>query len=326
MRSISVYRLSASEREGVFSLAAALEPVHRRVEDQGFLRRARTLSCDLPEGLREFLERFRLEDVDPACVVSGLIRDDGALGPTPARSVGPREEAREERLLNFALAVVASYLGDIFGWASQHGASLIHDLVPLPEHEHEQFGTGSGEELAWHTEDAFHFCRADYVGLFCVRNPDAVASTIGYLNAEFLDAGQLKTLTSQEFVFPPDPSYLLIPEEKAPPDDRGAIVFGDESAPYLRIDPTFMPLPEDPASARAMREAILAIQKNLKRVVLSAGDYLLLNNKISVHGRMPFRARYDGTDRWIKRLNITRDLSKSRELRASAEDRIIRFG
>ncbi|MBP2478023.1 putative NAD(P)/FAD-binding protein YdhS [Crossiella equi] len=35
------------------------------------------------------------------------------------------------------------------------------------------------------------------------------------------------------------------------------------------------------------------------------------HNKRAVHGRRPFTARYDGTDRWLRRINITADLRRS---------------
>jgi hypothetical protein len=41
------------------------------------------------------------------------------------------------------------------------------------------------------------------------------------------------------------------------------------------------------------------------------------------HGRQPFTARFDGTDRWLTRLNIARDLRKSRAQRRGADDRTI---
>jgi len=34
-------------------------------------------------------------------------------------------------------------------------------------------------------------------------------------------------------------------------------------------------------------------------------------------------ANYDGTDRWLKRINLTRDLRKSRASRLTADSRII---
>lgn len=34
------------------------------------------------------------------------------------------------------------------------------------------------------------------------------------------------------------------------------------------------------------------------------GDLTLIDNDVAVHGRIPFRPRYDGTDRWLKRVLI----------------------
>ena len=53
----------------------------------------------------------------------------------------------------------------------------MHDLVPIKGHEAEQLGSGSTHELVWHTEEAFHPFRADYLALMCLRNNDAVATT-----------------------------------------------------------------------------------------------------------------------------------------------------
>jgi alpha-ketoglutarate-dependent taurine dioxygenase len=43
-------------------------------------------------------------------------------------------------------------------------------------------------------------------------------------------------------------------------------------------------------------------------VVLSDGDVLVIDNDRAVHGRSPFVPRYDGTDRWLKRALVVREL------------------
>jgi alpha-ketoglutarate-dependent taurine dioxygenase len=57
--------------------------------------------------------------------------------------------------------------------------------------------------------------------------------------------------------------------------------------------------------------------------VLEPGDFVFIDNYRAVHGRKPFKARYDGNDRWLKRINITRDLRKSRDARLSSTERLI---
>ncbi|NBT21304.1 MAG: hypothetical protein EBT17_04190, partial [Actinobacteria bacterium] len=43
-------------------------------------------------------------------------------------------------------------------------------------------------------------------------------------------------------------------------------------------------------------------------VVLGDGDLLVIDNDRAVHGRTPFVPRYDGTDRWLKRALVVREL------------------
>jgi len=48
----------------------------------------------------------------------------------------------------------------------------------------------------------------------------------------------------------------------------------------------------------------------VERVVLRPGDVAFLDNYRVVHGREPFTPRYDGHDRWLKRVNLIRDIRR----------------
>ena len=54
-----------------------------------------------------------------------------------------------------------------------------------------------------------------------------------------------------------------------------------------------------------------SIEENLVGVPLEPGMRCFIDNYRAVHGRASFQARYDGTDRWLKRVSITRDLRRS---------------
>lgn len=94
-------------------------------------------------------------------------------------------------------------------------------------------------------------------------------------------------------------------------------------APYCRLDPYFMDPPEDPAAREALDRLIRLINSHLEEVVLEPGEFCFIDNFKAVHGRRPFKARYDGQDRWLKRVNITRDLRRSRGSRPSSESRLL---
>jgi alpha-ketoglutarate-dependent taurine dioxygenase len=68
---------------------------------------------------------------------------------------------------------------------------------------------------------------------------------------------------------------------------------------------------------------VAALDAAVVRVVLRPGEVLFVDNYRAVHGRQGFKPRFDGTGRWLKGLNIVRDLRKSRALRRGVEGRVI---
>jgi hypothetical protein len=58
----------------------------------------------------------------------------------------------------------------------------------------------------------------------------------------------------------------------------------------------------------ALEELNKAIEKHTKEVILQAGDLLIIDNATTVHGRKPFQARYDGTDRWLQRVLVRKSV------------------
>jgi hypothetical protein len=54
------------------------------------------------------------------------------------------------------------------------------------------------------------------------------------------------------------------------------------------------------------------LSANLTDVVLRPGDVLVVDNLRAVHGRRSFQARFDGNDRWLRRVSAVRDLRSFR--------------
>jgi Fe(II)/alpha-ketoglutarate-dependent arginine beta-hydroxylase len=320
---------------------------YRSAEDHEFLKDARIWADGLPRRLRVCLNDFKmLEPPSSVCLISNYQVDDSRIGATPAhwrRNYEVSPTLREEILF----VLFGSLLGDIFGWESQQDGYIVHEVVPIKAHENEQISSGSKQLITWHNEDAFHAYRGDYVGLMCLRNPDAVATTIAAFDVLTLDANRLATLFEPRFIIHPDISHLLTdagnsqhqtnPSEaplgavrprvnRANGDtEKVAVLYGDPQSPYLRLDPYFMdPLDNDKEAQLALQALVEAIDARLADLVLQPGDFCFVDNYKAVHGRKPFQARYDGTDRWLKRINITRDLRKSRSARVPHSLRIIR--
>jgi enduracididine beta-hydroxylase len=177
-------------------------------EAPAFLAEVTVLAHELPRRLRLALNEFRLcEPASGICRVLGYRLKDDSIGPTPAhwkqRQTGCVPVRQE-----FLLVLLGSLLGDVISWATQQDGAIVHDIAPIQGHEHEQLGSGSAEELTWHTEDAFHPCRGDYLGMMCLRNPDRVPTTFAPVDVSTLDKGTLDLLFKPLYTIRPDNSYL----------------------------------------------------------------------------------------------------------------------
>ncbi|MBD0693813.1 hypothetical protein BG452_14165 [Streptomyces sp. CBMA123] len=314
------------------------------IEDPALHRAAQVYAHELPRGLRTALVDFKLTEPSGVLVVSGLPVDDADLGPTPPD--WRDKEAPDATLrLDIPFLLISCLLGEPIGWATQQDGRVMHDIFPIRAHEHGQIGWGSAETLAWHTEDAFHPLRTDYLGLMCLRNPDGVETTFADIADVRLDDATRAALAEERFRILPDDSHRPqnqaaggredpeVVELKRRSAERVesalrspepvAVLFGSPKDPYVRLDPYYMRGVQGESEQRALEVIGAALDSAMSGVALAPGDIVYIDNYRVVHGRKPFQARFDGTDRWLRRLNITRDLRKSRHTRLSAESRVI---
>lgn len=335
--------LTPEEAESAARLCTEIADRYAGVEDERFLDDCAVLAHRLPERLRAHLCRFRLHEPAPALVVSGLPVDDAALGPTP---VGWSPAGRDTRTVpqEAYLMLCCSLLGEVFGWQADRAGQLVHDVVPVEGKQQEQSGASSDVDLLWHTEEAFHPLRGDYVALLCLRNPDGTPTTVSTVAGPDLAAETLRTLTEPRWTVLPESAHEPVAPDPVRSDrerelyeqalaaaarmaepEPVPLLSGDPRLPYLRVDPAYMrlPVPGDPEADRAFRALAEVIERNLEPVVLAPGDLAVIDNARAVHGRRPFRARFDGRDRWLKRCNVTRDLRRSRAARVDPGSRVV---
>jgi alpha-ketoglutarate-dependent taurine dioxygenase len=307
----------AAIRKLVDGIAAKLDSV----EDPELLRQAPVHAQELPRRLRAALVELRLTEPDAAhLIISGFPVDDGEIGPTPAHWNRPGEKRSPALAYEIFLVLASSLLGEPIGWKTQQAGRIVHDVMPIQGMEQEQIGTGSEMTIWWHTEDAFHPLRGDYLGLMCLRNPDEVPTTFAPLASVRLSPQDRETLFEPHYTIKPDHSH----EQQTWRPDKIALLSGDPRSPYIRIDHYFMdPIEDDPRAQQALDALIKAVDEQIRDLLLHPGEIGFIDNFKAVHGRRAFKARYDGRDRWMKRINITRDLRKSRAQRAGATSRII---
>ncbi|MEV7184524.1 TauD/TfdA family dioxygenase [Kitasatospora sp. NPDC093102] len=291
-----VRHLDADAVAELTSTAAKLLAFHGSATSPALLADLPVTCARLSEPLRHQLRP--VDTADGLFVLRGLELDDADLGPTPGHwsTVGD-----SGALWDVVLLLVSTLMGTPIAWDGQQDGRFVHNIVPSPGHESEQTGASSSVLLTPHTEDAFHPGRAHLLLLCCMRNHDAIATTAASVRLADLSDADVEQLKRPVAPILPDDAY----EQARKFAGRPALVpalFETPEGLTMRYDPAYTPLDD---TDQDWREAYGRLGEELARVSvavsLEPGDILVVDNDIVVHGRVPFQARYDGTDRWLKR-------------------------
>ena len=227
----------------------------------------------------------------------------GDLPPTP---VIPSSAEKLNNTSEFALLTVARRLGQPIGYAPEHGGDLVQNISPVARDAQRQVSTSSKAPLAFHTEAAFHPHRPRYLLLLCLKGDPGAATTLCSVRA-LADALSLRdraVLATARFTTTADESYVGGPSTQR--SHPRPILTGDLDRPKLWLDADLMRGTDDEAHGALQRLAALASEL-ATGVVLEAGDLLVVDNDVAVHGRSPFTPRFDGTDRWLQRTFVVAD-------------------
>ncbi|HEY5941288.1 MAG TPA: TauD/TfdA family dioxygenase [Solirubrobacterales bacterium] len=305
--------LTADEAIEIRRLCRSLGREYGSTDKEDLLRDLDRFPAEMPSGVVEEIGAYmKSPEADFALVKHHMIRDHD-LGETPIRQKDP---TTTKTSLEYEMVVMlyGSILGSVFGWSTQQEGHIVNDIIPMESFADQQVGASSKVELAWHTEDAYHPGRADFICLFCLRNPTGAPTTV----ASIVDINSHQEL----------PAALFEPCVRIAADDAqaaGAEAAGIEdwteaaakpipilsqngSGLQMCVDPAYMSVAGDEEEVRdAVTGFCQTIDEHLTEVVLKPGDLLIVNNHRAVHGRRPFKPTYSGRDRWLKRVNVARD-------------------
>ena len=227
----------------------------------------------------------------------------GDLPPTPP---APSSAEKLNSISEFALLTVARRLGQPVGYAPEHGGDLVQNISPVARDAQRQVSTSSRSTLAFHTEAAFHPHRPRYLLLLCLKGDPAAATTLCSVRAltDALSPRDRAVLATPRFTTAADESYVGGPSSQR--SLPRAILTGDLARPKLWLDADLMRGTDDEAQGALERLSALASEL-ATGVVLEAGDLLVVDNDVAVHGRSPFKPRFDGSDRWLQRTFVVAD-------------------
>jgi L-asparagine oxygenase len=296
------------------------------------------LDCEMrADELPRFVRRELLEfQVRPLAGISKSANENGVLlikglpiDPGLYHVKTPSNAERSTDKTTFVsercLAMIGSRLGHLVSYIQEKNGDLFQNLAPVQGSEQIQSSSGSKSRLQFHRETVFHPYAPEYLLLLCLRSDhDAIAETI---YASITHALPLISPVHRDLLFQPlyqtgiDYSFGNIQTIKG----KGPVMpvlYGNREDPFLNYDEDLMEAmtPEASTALAALKEAIASVYQGIK---LEVGDLLCIDNRRTVHGRSPFKPRYDGFDRWLQRSFVVRDLGSSAKDRFLGE-RIIR--
>jgi L-asparagine oxygenase len=275
-------------------------------DDVELVRVAAEQAAHLPPGLVAQFTAFRTSPPPSGCLlIRGLpVGDLPPTPPTPTTATD-KSDATERRLLMFA-----SLLGEPVGYLPEHGGDVVQNIVPVQASAGSQTSTSSAVDLMFHTEAAFHPHRPRYLLLFCLRGDPHARTSVASIQVALphLDPYVVDVLFEPRFRCAVDESYLHGRANVFGPPM--AILSGDRANPRMVFDQDLM-VGIDEIADEALMLLGAALSEQHDTVTLASGDLLVIDNDMVVHGRSPFEARFDGTDRWLQRAFVVEDLAPS---------------
>ena len=228
--------------------------------------------------------------------------DIGNVPPTPNTTHIGSSHLNELRL---KLHAYASRYGFPISYVQEQGGNIVQNIFPIQKTETQQISTSSKIELGLHTETAFHPYKPSAVLLLCLRGDPEAVTTYAYVDeiVKHITPMMLNTLTRPWFTTSIDESFRTEgqPDMELTCSILREEVYGLNPLYEITYDEALMKATNAQAE-EALNELREAIKKCIRKIVLDTGDLLVINNRTTIHGRLPFQARYNGTDRWVQRM------------------------
>ncbi len=307
----STVELDGNEAEIIAKLARELLTFDPVGAADRYVLEAQHLSAMVPARVRRRLLEYRRFGSD----TGALILRNVPVGDVPA-TPGQGDLGQGVRLpAGAAMSVLAAHLGDQFGFLPEQLGLIVQDMVPVAGVEETQQSTSSCSLLELHCETVFTEYRPDFIGLFCIRaDPQGQAGTLLSPIGSVLrrvEPTLVEVLWQPRFKTTVNTSFLRgsgIPGPVVVKPIR--ILTGSADEPRLRCD--FAETRGiDPIAQIALDQLYAAASEVATEFRLSTGDLVLVDNHRSFHGRTPFTRYGDGTDGWLLRTFIARDLDRS---------------
>ncbi len=311
------FALSDSEASAL-RLAASTMVIDPYQDLETFLTFSRSISRLFPSRIVGRLAAFVERGNDCGALIIRNLPQDHDLPPTPVRP-GTRV-TESSHLSELWMCCIAVQLGEPFAYLQERNGDIFQEVFPTREHASNLSSQSSAIPLDYHTEMMFHPHCPDHLLLYGLRqDSEKRAQTMFSSVREFLpllSESDRNSLFCESFTL--NFSHIHSPYSvwgTRVSEWRGlcpsvAVLYGSPSDPFIRYEPDLMTA-KTPAAARALEAIEQVIHETSRTVAIEPGCLLILDNRRCVHARSMFAAKFDGSDRWLRRMHILRTLEPS---------------
>jgi L-asparagine oxygenase len=279
----------------------------------------------LPEKVVSSLSSMVRDQGPPAFLIRGLAAEHN-LPPTPTRTDSV-SDAQLSFVSEIVLLGVAKVLGEPLGYKAEKNGALVQNVFPIETQSHSPSNESSSSVLDLHTELVFSRRKPtcpldaespDFILLWCLRgDPDGTAETLVAAIEDLcalLGPSDLSVLSQARFELRAPYSFTRDEPGNRPWVGPVPVLRGTNSQRLAAFDLACGTRGIDETAEKALNELRRAAKEPgiTRRIALESEDLLILNNRRIAHGRTPFSARFDGTDRWMLRVYVRRSLSDMR--------------
>jgi len=234
---------------------------------------------------------------------------DGHLGPTPTELVYRSQKPTFTSELGM-LILTQLLDGSPFALDTDNKGKFFRNIYPVEVNKNLQSSHSSLTELTPHTEHSCYTVNPEYVCLLGLRSP-AVVNT----NLYSMDLVEAQLSAKERFLIREPKFVTLLDHYLWEYDSSESVPFPlvretEEGQSEWRFDVEYTKGKDD--EHQAVLETISGKLDDVTTGVdIKAGTLVVFNNKRVMHAREAFDPKYDGTDRWIQRLIIGGDKSKT---------------
>lgn len=221
---------------------------------------------------------------------------DDAPGPTPTTYRDVRTVAHPAEAWYLALGAA---LGTPIGYVTQQAGRLVNDIVPLRSFENVKNASSSTQSFDLHNEDAFLTTPPRYFLLQGMRNDEAVGTRLASVPERRLsDFDLLHQPVFQIGTNARQGGLATLSPASSP------VAWSEDGREFFRVN-ELTTTTNDALAAIELTEFLGALRAGTWETVVRPGEIIVVDNWRVAHARDAYRARYDGTDRWLQRLVVS---------------------